>query len=106
MKKARACDEGELTIEYLEKVAVMLKLLAHPQRLKIIEILDDVGESPVHVLMERLLLDQAPTSQHLNLMRRAGLVQARRKGREMWYDVANRRCLSILNCIRSKRNLP
>ena len=104
ISKTSACGRGELTIEYLDRVARMLKLLAHPHRLKIVEALDDLGASPVHVLMERLELPQAPTSQHLNLMRRAGLVEAQRKGREIWYDIADRRCLNILNCIRSKRS--
>ncbi len=106
MKTSRsmACGAGELTVEYLDRVARMLKLLAHPHRLRIVEALDALGASPVHVLMERLDLPQAPTSQHLNLMRRAGLVEAKRKGREIWYDIADRRCLNILNCIRSKRS--
>lgn len=98
-----ACSKGELTIEYLDRVARMLKLLAHPHRLKIVETLDIGGAMPVHGLMEKLGLPQAPTSQHLNLMRRAGLVEARRKGREVWYDIADRRCLGVLNCIRDKR---
>ena len=98
------CGTGELTIEYLDRVARMLKLLAHPHRLKIVEALDVSGALPVYELMTRLGLAQAPTSQHLNLMRRAGLVEAERRGREIWYDIADRRCLGILNCIRSKRS--
>lgn len=98
------CGAGELTIEHLERVARMLKLLAHPHRLKVVEALDVSGALPVFALMEKVGLAQAPMSQHLNLMRRAGLVEAERRGREIWYDVADRRCLGILNCIRSKRS--
>ena len=107
MKKsttAPACAPGELTIAYLERVARILKLLAHPQRLKIVEALDGAGPQPVYLLMEKLGLPQAATSQHLNLMRRAGLVEVQRRGRESWYTIADRRCLGILNCIRSKRS--
>lgn len=98
------CGAGELTIEHLERVARMLKLLAHPHRLKVVEALDVSGALPVFALMEKVGLAQAPMSQHLNLMRRAGLVEAERRGREIWYDVADRRCLGILNCIRSTRS--
>lgn len=102
--KGAGSRSGGLTIEYLERVARMLKLLAHPHRLKIVEALDAGGACPVHGLMEAVGLPQAPMSQHLNLMRRAGLVEAHRRGREVWYDVADRRCLGVLNCIREKRS--
>ena len=102
--KSTTCPQGELTIEYLGRVAQMLRLLAHPHRLKIVEALDEAGAQPVFSLMERVGLAQAPMSQHLNLMRRSGLVEARRRGREVWYDIADRRCLGVLNCIRRNRS--
>ena len=107
MKKsaaATACVPGKLTTAYLERVARILKLLAHPQRLKIVEALEEAGAQPVHLLMEQLGLPQAATSQHLTLMRRAGLVEVQRRGRESWYTIADQRCLGVLNCIRDKRN--
>lgn len=102
-KKSRG-SHAELTIEYLGRVARLLKLLAHPHRLKIVEALEQIGAAPVFVLMDKLGLPQAATSQHLNLMRSAGLVEAHRRGREVWYDIADRRCLGVLNCIREKRS--
>ncbi len=102
-KSTAAAGSGELTIAYLERVARMLKLLAHSHRLKIVEALDVGGPQPVYELMKKIALPQAPTSQHLNLMRRSGLVQAERRGREIWYDIADRRCLGVLNCIREKK---
>jgi len=105
MNAKAACGGGELSIEYLQRVASMLRLLAHPHRLKLVEALESLDEAPVHVLMERLQLPQAPTSQHLSLMRRVGLVEARRRGREVWYAIADRRCLGVLNCIRDKRSV-
>ena len=101
--KSASRPQDELTIEYLGRVAQMLRLLAHPHRLKIVEALDAGGAQPVFALMERVGLAQAPMSQHLNLMRRSGLVESRRRGREVWFDIADRRCLNILNCIRATR---
>ena len=83
-------------------MAQVLKLLAHPHRLKIIEILESEDEAPVHVIVERLGLPQGATSQHLNQMRRANLINAERRGKEVWYQIADRRSLTILNCIRGK----
>jgi len=83
-------------------MAQVLKLLAHPHRLKIIEILESTEEAPVHEIMDRLELPQAATSQHLNQMRRVGLVESERHGKEVWYRIADKRSISILNCIRGK----
>lgn len=104
MNAKSGCGSGELTIEYLQRVAAMLRLLAHPHRLKLVEALEALEEAPVHVLMQRLKLPQAPTSQHLGLMRKVGLLDARRRGREVWYAIADTRCLGVLRCIREKRN--
>jgi len=78
----------------------MLRLLAHPHRLKIVETLERAGAAPVHELTARLRLPQAAVSGHLARMRAAGLVAAERRGREMRYRVADGRSVSVLNCIR------
>ena len=80
----------------------MLRLLAHPQRLRIVEILRRMETAPVHDITRMLAAPQAVTSQHLNLMRRVGLVKAERRGKEVWYGVADARCYSILDCIKKK----
>lgn len=101
MKSLNPCL-GELSVELLERMAGALKILAHVQRLKLVEILQREGEAPVHVLMERVGLPQATISQHLNQMRRAGLVRAVRRGKEVWYSISDPSALTILDCIRKK----
>ena len=91
--------QGKLKIESLERAAETLKLLAHPQRLRLIEILERETEVPVHTLVEETVFPQAVVSQHLNQMRRVGLLGAERRGKEMWYSITDPRALSILNCI-------
>jgi len=98
MKKEKNCTG--LSVEILERMADTLKLLAHPQRLKIVEILDVNGSSPVHVVADELGLPPAATSQHLNKMKRVGLINADRRGKEVWYSVGDPRALTILGCIR------
>lgn len=100
MNSDQSCiRQGKLTVEALERAAEKLKTLAHPQRLRIIEILEREQEVPVHMLIEETGFPQAVVSQHLNQMRRAGLLSARRQGKEMWYSITDPRALSILNCI-------
>ncbi len=86
--------------ELLTRMAETLKLLAHPRRLKIIDILDRNGASPVYRIAEELGLAAAATSQHLNQMKRVGLIAAKRHGREVRYAVLDTRALTILGCIR------
>lgn len=80
----------------------MLRVLAHPCRLKIIELLEMRGEAPVHAIMEWIQAPQSATSQHLRQMQAVGLLAAERKGKEVWYRIEDRRSLSILHCIQSK----
>ena len=92
----------QLSIVDLTRMAKVLKLLAHPYRLKIVDLLDSGGPAPVHALVRGLSLPQAAVSTHLRLMLRVDLVAAERRGKEVWYSVADRRSLSILDCMRNK----
>lgn len=93
----------DLSIVDLARMAKVLKLLAHPYRLKIVDLLESEEAAPVHDLVDRLDLPQAVVSNHLKKMLRAGLVQSERRGKEIWYSLGDRRSLTILNCMRSKK---
>ncbi len=100
MNTTKSCiRQGRLTADALRCAAEKLKILAHPQRLRIIEILEREQEVPVHALIKETGFPQAVVSQHLNQMRRTGLLSAERRGKEMWYSITDPRALSILNCI-------
>ncbi|HMO02982.1 MAG TPA: metalloregulator ArsR/SmtB family transcription factor [Kiritimatiellia bacterium] len=92
-----------MPIDLLERMAAALKVLAHPHRLKIVELLEDEKEASVSLIHERLHLAQAMTSQHLGHMKRVGLLASTRKGKEVWYRIADNRALTILDCIRKKQ---
>ncbi|MDK2858551.1 MAG: hypothetical protein PWQ89_1670, partial [Verrucomicrobiota bacterium] len=51
--------QGKLKPEALKRAAEILKILAHPQRLRLIEILEREEEVPVHVLVEETGFPQA-----------------------------------------------
>lgn len=102
MKKSEQQNLAELPVDLLERMASVLRVLAHPSRLKIIELLEREKNAPVSRIQTALGLPQAVTSQHLGHMKRVGLLSATRQGKEVWYSIADRRALTILNCIRKK----
>jgi ArsR family transcriptional regulator, virulence genes transcriptional regulator len=71
-----------------ELQAEVLKTLANPRRLEIIHRLAE-GSSEVGRLAEDMGIAQPNLSQHLALMRSAGVVEAERNGREVRYRLAD-----------------
>lgn len=83
----------------LESAARMLRVLSHPDRLRIIEILH-AEPVPVGRLAEMIGLSQSAVSQHLTNMCAHGIVSRRREGRNVLYEVTNRNALVLLDCLR------
>ena len=72
----------------------MFAALADPLRRQLLEELAD-GEWPVHVLAEHLPISRSAVSQHLAVLRSAGLVDHRRAGREVWYRASRSGAASV-----------
>lgn len=81
-----------------EHVAEVLKAIAHPIRLKIIELLQG-GEMCVGDIVEALGGKQAITSQQLNMMKDKGVLSCRRNGTRMYYRIENKNVIKLLHCI-------
>jgi ArsR family transcriptional regulator len=79
--------------------AVVAKSLAHAHRLELLEQLAQ-GQRSVEVLADRTGLSVANTSQHLQQMRRAGIVSARREGRFVFYALADESVLDLMSVLR------
>ncbi len=73
-------------IAVARELADILKVLAHPDRVRMVEELRS-GELDVSTLAERLQLAQARVSQHLTLLRSHRLVGDRRLGRQHFYHL-------------------
>jgi DNA-binding transcriptional ArsR family regulator len=71
-----------------EQLAEILSVIAHPQRIRVIEELG-AKEVDVHSLADRLNLRQSTLSQHLAQLRSKGIVVARRDGRVVRYSLAS-----------------
>jgi DNA-binding transcriptional ArsR family regulator len=68
-----------------ERFAVRLKALAHPARLRILDVLAARGTCVCGEIVEVLPLAQATVSQHLKVLREAGLLQGTIEGPRSCY---------------------
>jgi DNA-binding transcriptional ArsR family regulator len=78
-----------------EVKASLFRVLGHPARVRILELLRD-GERSVGALQAELGLDSSGTSQHLAALRRIGLVDSRREGTNVYYRVEDERVFDLL----------
>ncbi len=85
----------------LDEAALCLKTLAHPHRLRMIQMLLD-GEYTVGELAEACEIPSHMASEHLGKMKDRGFLTAERRGRSMYYTVAERSLESILGCIEKR----
>ncbi|MGN7453414.1 ArsR/SmtB family transcription factor [Paenibacillus pasadenensis] len=74
-----------------EEAAELLKALAHPVRLCIVNGLLAKGSCNVSFMQDCLGLPQSTVSQHLQKLRAAGIVQTSRSGLEVHYTIADER---------------
>jgi DNA-binding transcriptional ArsR family regulator/rhodanese-related sulfurtransferase len=79
--------------------AIVAKAVAHPHRLELLEQLAQ-GERSVERLAERVGLSIANASQHLQQMRRAGLLAARREGKYVLYSLSDDTVLDLQAALR------
>lgn len=82
-----------------EVKATLFRVLGHPARVRILELLAD-GERSVGALQAELGLDSGGTSQHLAALRRIGLAESRREGTTVWYRVSDDRVFDMLAAAR------
>jgi DNA-binding transcriptional ArsR family regulator len=85
--------------EVLARAAEIIKLLGHPLRLKILEVLE-AGDATVSEIQEVLEVPQATVSQQLAKLRGLDVVTAKRDGVNVVYSLAEAKVPRILNCIR------
>jgi ArsR family transcriptional regulator len=79
-----------------EVKANLFRVLGHPARVRILELLRDNGEHSVGALQLALGLGDGNTSQHLAALRRIGVVESRRQGTTVYYRVENTRVFDLL----------
>ena len=85
--------------EVFQLHADLLKALAQPRRLEIINLLQN-QELSVTEIMDMLALPQANLSQHLQVLRKQGVVVSRREGKQIFYRLAHKNFLRANELLR------
>ncbi len=88
-----------IPMKALESASEIFKVLSHPHRLKMVELLIQ-GSISVGDLAEQVNLPPAAVSQHLNNMRAHRIVAAKREGRLVYYEVIHPNAVFLIDCIR------
>ncbi|MBK9458486.1 MAG: helix-turn-helix transcriptional regulator [Chitinophagales bacterium] len=71
----------------LQTSSDLLRAIAHPLRMTILEFIDQKKVINVNKIYNTLKLEQSITSQHLRIMRNADLVEAKRDGKFIYYSL-------------------
>ena len=98
--------ETTLDVEKLEKVAFILKTIAHPMRIGIIELLTKHDELSVNEIVEKLGTEQSLTSHHLLNMKLKGVLSNRREGKNIFYALRLKEVTKVIECMEQCQNIP
>ena len=83
MKKTKVTIDNEK----LQVSSDILRALAHPLRLKILEFIDKYQNINVNKIYNTLKIEQSITSQHLKILRNSGVVIAEKEGKFVHYHI-------------------
>jgi len=89
----------DLTIEQLEEAANMLKAIAHPMRIAILNYLEDGKKLTVTEIHELLKIEQSTTSHHLGILKDKGVLCSKREGKNTYYYLKHSNLSNIVNCV-------
>ncbi|MBJ8190731.1 ArsR/SmtB family transcription factor [Bacillus mycoides] len=85
--------------EMYEEITEVLKVLAHPVRLSLVEIMLTKGPTNVTTMYGELQMPQSTISQHLSKLKATKIITGTRKGLEIYYEVTDNRTKAILSSL-------
>ncbi|PRY05705.1 DNA-binding transcriptional ArsR family regulator [Pontibacter ummariensis] len=89
----------------LERAAYVLKCVAHPVRISIIDLLEQRERLTVSQIQEVLQIEQSLLSHHLTNMRDKGLVDTQRQGKNVHYFLTDTSITNIIDVINGSQVL-
>ncbi len=101
VKSALESSDNVLKINYhnLKKAALVLRALNHKLRQQILTLVETEKKITVTEIYVRMRLEQSVASQHLAILRRAGIVSTQRDGKFIYYTVNYKRIEEITNLV-------
>ncbi len=88
-----------LELEKVEMGASMLRAMAHPMRVAIFELLTATTRLSVTEIYEKLNIEQASASNHLNILKRKGILESKREGKKIFYSLKRDKLTEIINSL-------
>ncbi|NJM93479.1 MAG: winged helix-turn-helix transcriptional regulator [Cytophagales bacterium] len=88
-----------ININKLEKVAFILKTIAHPLRIGIIQLLQIHERLSVNEICEKTDTEQSLVSHHLSNMKLKGILDSEREGKNVYYFLRMKEVLQVLHCM-------
>lgn len=88
----------------IKKAAMTLRAVNHKLRQQILKLIDDEGKITVTELYVKLRLEQSVASQHLAILRRAGVVATDRQGKFIYYSLDKERLSQISSLVEDLTN--
>ncbi len=85
--------------EELERCALMLKAIAHPTRIAIIELLSEQERLSVTEIYEQLGIEQAVASHHLGILKNKNVLISVREGKNMLYELKYKQIQNVIECM-------
>lgn len=95
---AKSTSAKLTSLDGLTQAAECLKTLAHPHRLRMVQMLAR-DEHTVGALAEACGIPSHMASEHLGKMKDRGLLTAERRGRQIFYQIAEPHLYSIMGCV-------
>jgi ArsR family transcriptional regulator len=89
----------QLSKEKLEKVAFILKTVAHPTRLAVIDLLSNREKMSVNELCSALDCEQSLLSHHLINMKLKGILNSQKEGQNVYYSLKEKNVVKLISCI-------
>lgn len=88
-----------INIDKLESAASKLRAISHPMRIAIIDLLAKDTKLSVTEIYEKLKIEQATASHHLNILKNKGVLDSKREGKKIFYSLKNVTLTEIIECI-------
>ncbi|MFI6317726.1 ArsR/SmtB family transcription factor [Nonomuraea sp. NPDC050556] len=89
-----------MSLPLYEAKAELFRLLGHPVRIRVLELLQS-GPKPVHELLAEIEVEPTGLSQHLAVLRRSGVVNSQRSGTTMIYRLNGAEVAELLRAARA-----
>lgn len=91
--------QSRVNQQKMERAAYVLKAVAHPVRISVIDLLDQAERMTVTELQQALDIEQSLLSHHLTNLRDKGILTTQRDGKNVYYSLADRTIIGIIECI-------